>query len=490
MSWWGTLKKKAGLQIRKFSQSVSRATAAVQRTVSRGVTAIKKTASKTGTAIKRTVSKLTTTIKQNGVKVQKFITSAVKATKMAIKKGIKVAKTAVKKIVKAGKKIGKAAKAFAKKAVLQTQKFLNSMARATKAFTKKTKGTLEAAKQKATAFVKREGGKVVTQARKIKNNLSQNERVKRLKNDMRKALVLSKSFGKGVWDGGKEAFTDTVELAKQLWYNPEQTVQNIGQSLRGEYSKAKKFAGQMVSDPFGTTNKVILGIEKEYDEFQKLSPEQRAYVIGKFGGNKVVNLVGDKGLSVVTKQMAKAAMRLPPHVINVINNERGSISIGGSNRNKTTQGTGNVPRLIPGKTGVVTGGDSTKLGKNMMESMGLSRSTKWKGYQAQHIIPSQMKNHPVIKKIGMDFDDASNGIFLRVPANDVSAMSRHKGFHSVYNKAVERALDKIDVKQSPEALQKQVFELQQKLKRLQEKGLPLYPKQGATVELWERWLSK
>ncbi|WP_412674868.1 AHH domain-containing protein, partial [Aneurinibacillus thermoaerophilus] len=155
-----------------------------------------------------------------------------------------------------------------------------------------------------------------------------------------------------------------------------------------------------------------------------------------------------------------------------------------------TKGTGNVPRLIPGKTGVVTGGDSTKLGKNMMESMGLSRSTNWKGYQAQHIIPSQMKNHPVIKKIGMDFDDASNGIFLRVPANDVSAMSRHKGFHSVYNKAVERALDKIDVKQSPEALQKQVFELQQKLKRLQEKGLPLYPKQGATVELWERWLSK
>lgn len=344
MSWWGTLKKKAGLQIRKFSQSVSRATAAVQRTVSRGVTAIKKTASKTGTAIKRTVSKLTTTIKQNGVKVQKFITSAVKATKMAIKKGIKVAKTAVKKIVKAGKKIGKAAKAFAKKAVLQTQKFLNSMARATKAFTKKTKGTLEAAKQKATAFVKREGGKVVTQARKIKNNLSQNERVKRLKNDMRKALVLSKSFGKGVWDGGKEAFTDTVELAKQLWYNPEQTVQNIGQSLRGEYSKAKKFAGQMVSDPFGTTNKVILGIEKEYDEFQKLSPEQRAYVIGKFGGNKVVNLVGDKGLSVVTKQMAKAAMRLPPHAINVINNERGSISIGGSNRNKTTQGTSQAPQ--------------------------------------------------------------------------------------------------------------------------------------------------
>ena len=46
-------------------------------------------------------------------------------------------------------------------------------------------------------------------------------------------------------------------------------------------------------------------------------------------------------------------------------------------------------RLIPGNAGVVTGGDSTKLGKNMMESMGLKRSTKWTGHQAQHIIPGQ-----------------------------------------------------------------------------------------------------
>ena len=58
-------------------------------------------------------------------------------------------------------------------------------------------------------------------------------------------------------------------------------------------------------------------------------------------------------------------------------------------------------RLIPGVDGVVTGGDSTKPGKNMMEDMGLKRSTKWKGYQAQHIIPSEMANHPILKKIGI-----------------------------------------------------------------------------------------
>ena len=44
--------------------------------------------------------------------------------------------------------------------------------------------------------------------------------------------------------------------------------------------------------------------------------------------------------------------------------------------------------------GVVTGGDSTKLGKKMMESMGLPRGTNWTGHQAQHIIPVEMANHP------------------------------------------------------------------------------------------------
>ncbi|KXT78287.1 hypothetical protein STRDD11_02447 [Streptococcus sp. DD11] len=54
-------------------------------------------------------------------------------------------------------------------------------------------------------------------------------------------------------------------------------------------------------------------------------------------------------------------------------------------------------RIIPGKTGVVTGGSSTKLGKNLLEDMGVDRSEKWSGYQAQHVIPAEMSKHPVIK---------------------------------------------------------------------------------------------
>jgi len=154
------------------------------------------------------------------------------------------------------------------------------------------------------------------------------------------------------------------------------------------------------------------------------------------------------------------------------------------------KGKGNVNRLIPGKPGVVTGGNSNKLGKNMLEDMGIKRSKKWSGYQAQHIIPSEMANNPIIQKIGMNFDDSTNGIFLRVPDNDISAMSRHRGYHSVYNEVVERALNRMDINQSVDNLQKQVYDLQSNLRKLQENGLPLYPSQGATVELWKRKLKQ
>ena len=148
-----------------------------------------------------------------------------------------------------------------------------------------------------------------------------------------------------------------------------------------------------------------------------------------------------------------------------------------------------VGRTIPGQPGVVTGGSSTKLGKNMMEAMGLGRSQTWKGYQAQHVIPSEVRSHPVIQKIGMDLDHASNGKFLKVPKEGTtSVMSRHRGYHSVYNEVVDRALNRMDVSKSVVNLQHGVADLQRKLRYLQDQGVPLYPSQGATVELWERLL--
>lgn len=149
-----------------------------------------------------------------------------------------------------------------------------------------------------------------------------------------------------------------------------------------------------------------------------------------------------------------------------------------------------VQRIIPGKEGIVTGGNPTTLGRRILQSYGITSNYKWSGYQAHHIIPVELKDHPVIKKIGMDLDDHTNGVLLRTPDKGVSTNSRHKGYHKVYSKFVKTELDKINPNGSSISIQKQVASLQTKLRKLQESGLPMYEKDGATIEMWQRYLGK
>ena len=121
-----------------------------------------------------------------------------------------------------------------------------------------------------------------------------------------------------------------------------------------------------------------------------------------------------------------------------------------------------------------------------MQSMGLSRRTKWTGYQAQHIIPVELRDHPVLKKMGFDLDASSNGIFLRKPNNDVSASSRHAGYHAPYNQYKEKMLNRIDTNSSINSMQKEVKSLQKNLRKMQQSGIVLYPKQGSSVDLLEK----
>ena len=147
-------------------------------------------------------------------------------------------------------------------------------------------------------------------------------------------------------------------------------------------------------------------------------------------------------------------------------------------------------RIVPGQDGIVKGGNSTELGKNLLQEMGVSTSLKWSGYEAHHLIPTELSKHPVIQKMGMDIDDATNGVFLRIPGNDISLRSRHHGYHSVYSKFVKSELDKIDVNSSVHSLQIQVYALQLKLRKLQQMGLPMYKSGGTTIELWSRYFKK
>lgn len=151
---------------------------------------------------------------------------------------------------------------------------------------------------------------------------------------------------------------------------------------------------------------------------------------------------------------------------------------------------GENARVIPGVNGVVTGGNPAKLGKKLLQEMGVSISQKWTGYQAHHIIPRQLAEHPVIKKMGLELDDPTNGIFLRIPGENVSTRSRHRGYHSIYTKYVKRELDKININSSVHSLQIQVHALQLKLRKLQRSGLPMYEANGASIDIWTRYFNK
>lgn len=182
--------------------------------------------------------------------------------------------------------------------------------------------------------------------------------------------------------------------------------------------------------------------------------------------------------------------------------------------------------LIPGAPGLVKvklAGNSSELRKRLVGKFNILWSsypeeernkikkiiqkTKITGYEAQHIIPVQMKKHPAIVNIGMDMNHAQNGIFLPVPSERAHALSTHRGYHKIYNVVVEERLDAIIAKTgkdaSVETIAREVATLQRGLKAALEKGLPMYAKKantkgmeihkrggGATKELWHAFLNE
>ena len=141
---------------------------------------------------------------------------------------------------------------------------------------------------------------------------------------------------------------------------------------------------------------------------------------------------------------------------------------------------------------------STKLGKNMMEAMGLPRSTNWKGYQAHHILPYELRKHPALKAIGYDINQATNGIFLKNTKANISTMARHQGSHDGYTKAIKSALDRINLNGTADDIAKEVSNIQNLARKGLENGMPIRPldlsKYGGAIgnakafELWSKIL--
>ncbi|WP_231619528.1 T7SS effector LXG polymorphic toxin [Fictibacillus sp. 5RED26] len=395
-------------------------------------------------------------------------------------------------------------------------------------------------KTQAAGYVKQKRSERMPSAMK---QLSQEAKVYTLKKE--------KGFFTEIWDnvqsGSGSALDDTVDGLVNMVKNPGETFDGL------KYAAAHPIkTGSAAWDQLSTSfnEEVIHG-----------DAGSRAHYFSYMGTQLGVSVLGGKGIDKLSKvskvDLAKGMGKVKKHtyVVNKkstaylekfnllfskerlaadgftidlkdFDNVEEEMMVLQASKVREVEGKVEVKRLIPGTPGKVTGGSSAKLGKNMFEEMGLPKTTKRTPYQAQHIIPKEFRSHPVLQKIGIDMDDASNGFFLRVPDADVSVTSRHKGYHAVYSNFVRGKLDEIDIRQDISIIEKQVFELQQKLRLLQEKGLPLYMQDnylenelrrikeigmeqykkermdkevttpvwkrggGATVDLWERWYKK
>lgn len=137
------------------------------------------------------------------------------------------------------------------------------------------------------------------------------------------------------------------------------------------------------------------------------------------------------------------------------------------------------------------GGNGKVLGENLFKSMGLPKNTSRKGYQAQHLIQTKLKSHPVFSKIDFDMDEATNGIFLRDnKSGNTSATTRHTGKHPDYQSLVEEKLNSIDLNKSPNDIKKDVEEIQSKLRKMQENGYPIYKSQGGSLDNLKKWYDR
>jgi len=85
-------------------------------------------------------------------------------------------------------------------------------------------------------------------------------------------------------------------------------------------------------------------------------------------------------------------------------------------------------------------GDRSRLRSNLLkdERLDLKRFTGW---QAHHVIPWALREHPLVKRLGMNINHGHNGVPL--PETSGGNLSVHFGSHSEYTKAFKVFLDRM-----------------------------------------------
>ncbi|MEP6859862.1 MAG: AHH domain-containing protein [Deltaproteobacteria bacterium] len=148
-----------------------------------------------------------------------------------------------------------------------------------------------------------------------------------------------------------------------------------------------------------------------------------------------------------------------------------------------------LPQVAPGTTPKFT---STTLGKNLMQSYGLERSTTFSGWQPHHILVKELAQMPQMKDLAINLDDPTNGIMMpERPTFEAGSgtIMPHQGYHSIYSAAMKEAVGKIDPTLPKSVREIKIFNLQQRARAALQGGAPLYERDGATIEGWRALLN-
>lgn len=128
-----------------------------------------------------------------------------------------------------------------------------------------------------------------------------------------------------------------------------------------------------------------------------------------------------------------------------------------------------------GKT--VSNPRSSKLLAESLKAKGQwPKNAKSGDYAAHHIIPTQLSNHPVLIRIGMDMNNATNGIALPTKPGLHPTLPLHRGSHPSYTNDVRQELDKISLFAFKRGIQRRVSEIQQIFRDRLVAGVPLHRK--------------
>jgi hypothetical protein len=148
-----------------------------------------------------------------------------------------------------------------------------------------------------------------------------------------------------------------------------------------------------------------------------------------------------------------------------------------------------LPQVAPGTTPKFT---STTLGKNLMGSYGMPRSTTFSGWQPHHILVKELAEMPQMKDLAVNLDDPTNGIMMPERATfeaGSGTIMPHQGYHSIYSAAMKEAVGKIDPTLPRSIREIKIFNLQQRARAALQSGAPLYERDGATIDGWRSLLN-